>query len=352
MTLSSIDTDDLPDHALVVKARGSSRGITAESHSLIRQKHAHQEQGTLASDSENDVDMSPSRRLGGRDGREASERVPQASQPVDKSYKCGDHKSIGIDDGDDDDDDDSDIDILSIDSSISGLSQEENGELDEQFALESSRSKAKFSINVSERGGKDEAYVPMSTTVAMDEYLEELQPHSTEEDEGDEGDDDVFDFTEEEREDLLQKQVQQMKGTGDVMRVLNTFPNYEVAAKAMCVDSTSILRCCLKHGFAQFNGFGWRFKQESVASEDAAYDGLKDAMTEEEAIVSGAALGKPVEQIDDKTGEVIRVYPSGSHAARFVNASAAGISQVCRGVRERGYGFKWRFYTGPDIDCK
>lgn len=61
---------------------------------------------------------------------------------------------------------------------------------------------------------------------------------------------------------------------------------------------------------------------------------------------------KAVEQLHILTGEVLRIYPSGKHAATFLNVSQSGISQCLTGVKTDCYGFRWRYYSGPPIDCK
>jgi len=59
---------------------------------------------------------------------------------------------------------------------------------------------------------------------------------------------------------------------------------------------------------------------------------------------------KPVEQLHPSTGEVVRTYPGGSDAARFMGISQGGISQCCHGKQVDANGFCWRFYEGPPIN--
>jgi hypothetical protein len=59
-----------------------------------------------------------------------------------------------------------------------------------------------------------------------------------------------------------------------------------------------------------------------------------------------------VEMCHITTGEVLRIFPSQKEAALMLGVSQAGISQCCSGVKPDSYGFKWRFYDGPTIDCK
>jgi hypothetical protein len=52
---------------------------------------------------------------------------------------------------------------------------------------------------------------------------------------------------------------------------------------------------------------------------------------------------KPVEQIDLKTGEVLRVFETGADAARTFSISPNAISACCHGRRFSAAGFQWRF---------
>jgi hypothetical protein len=52
---------------------------------------------------------------------------------------------------------------------------------------------------------------------------------------------------------------------------------------------------------------------------------------------------KPVEQIDMKTGVVLRVFDTGADAARTFNISPNAISACCHGRRFSAAGFQWRF---------
>jgi hypothetical protein len=52
------------------------------------------------------------------------------------------------------------------------------------------------------------------------------------------------------------------------------------------------------------------------------------------------------------TGEVLRVFYNQKEAANMLGVSQAGLSQCCSGVKPDAYGFKWRFYEGPAINCK
>ena len=65
-----------------------------------------------------------------------------------------------------------------------------------------------------------------------------------------------------------------------------------------------------------------------------------------------APWSKHVEMCHPATGEVLRVFPSQKDAAIMLNVSQGGISQCCSGIKPDAYGFKWRFYEGPQLDCK
>jgi hypothetical protein len=63
-------------------------------------------------------------------------------------------------------------------------------------------------------------------------------------------------------------------------------------------------------------------------------------------------LGKPVEQIDPETGKVVRRYYCGTEAARIMGCSQGSMSTACLRDNTQICGYKWRYYTGPEIDCK
>jgi hypothetical protein len=59
-----------------------------------------------------------------------------------------------------------------------------------------------------------------------------------------------------------------------------------------------------------------------------------------------------VEQIDLVTGQVLRRYPSQGTAMQVMQGTQALISACCRGLRDSAYGFGWRPYIGPPINCE
>ena len=58
---------------------------------------------------------------------------------------------------------------------------------------------------------------------------------------------------------------------------------------------------------------------------------------------------KMIEQLHPVTGEVLRTYPAGSDAAKFMSISQGGISLCCHGKQADANGFCWRFYDGPAV---
>ncbi len=58
-----------------------------------------------------------------------------------------------------------------------------------------------------------------------------------------------------------------------------------------------------------------------------------------------------VEQIDLVTGQVLRRYPSQGAAMQVMQGTQALISACCRNLRDEAYGFGWRPYIGPPINC-
>lgn len=61
---------------------------------------------------------------------------------------------------------------------------------------------------------------------------------------------------------------------------------------------------------------------------------------------------RAVEQLHSETNEVLRIYPSGRHVSMFLDVSQSGISQCLNNIKPDCYGFKWRWYAGPSLDCK
>jgi hypothetical protein len=49
--------------------------------------------------------------------------------------------------------------------------------------------------------------------------------------------------------------------------------------------------------------------------------------------------------------EVLRVHTSVTEAAKFMRVGRGGIAKCCKNERKSSYGFIWRLYEGPPIDC-
>ena len=68
--------------------------------------------------------------------------------------------------------------------------------------------------------------------------------------------------------------------------------------------------------------------------------------------LENATKAKCVEQIRLVTGQILRVYPSATAAAKFMGLYTSSIHKCCDGKVQTCGGFKWRFYDGPPLDCK
>lgn len=94
---------------------------------------------------------------------------------------------------------------------------------------------------------------------------------------------------------------------------------------------------------------------DEMVVDDKGSDGatvVKSAAEELlEKLYSKHSHTKCIEQLHPLTGEVLRVYPSGKDAAQFMNVTQSGISLCTSGIRPDCYGFRWRIYEGPQIDC-
>ncbi len=61
---------------------------------------------------------------------------------------------------------------------------------------------------------------------------------------------------------------------------------------------------------------------------------------------------KAILQIHPADDSILRVYNSGKEAAQSLSVSQSGISLCLNGLKSESYGFKWKWYEGPPIDCK
>jgi hypothetical protein len=52
---------------------------------------------------------------------------------------------------------------------------------------------------------------------------------------------------------------------------------------------------------------------------------------------------KPVDQLDLKTGKLLRRYASQTETCTTMRVSSIYISECCRNMRSDAYGFRWRF---------
>ncbi len=59
---------------------------------------------------------------------------------------------------------------------------------------------------------------------------------------------------------------------------------------------------------------------------------------------------RAVLQIDIKTGQIIKEYPSLAAAARAIHSSTTWIAKACRGERESLHGFAWKFREDCSLD--
>lgn len=87
---------------------------------------------------------------------------------------------------------------------------------------------------------------------------------------------------------------------------------------------------------------GRRLSQESVNKIRAKNTGKK--MTAEQVEKSAAASRKPILQLFN--GELVRIWPSATEAARYLGLDKSGISEACHGKRKLSGGYSWAFANG------
>lgn len=72
--------------------------------------------------------------------------------------------------------------------------------------------------------------------------------------------------------------------------------------------------------------------------------GHRNAIVSEKQIANKtASVGRPVEQIDPATGEVVKVWPSVRAIERALGYAHDNIANCCKGVRKTRGGYKWRY---------
>lgn len=88
---------------------------------------------------------------------------------------------------------------------------------------------------------------------------------------------------------------------------------------------------------------------EELDRRRSAEDDVKVKRLPGQSSRSSKLQNKPVEQLDIKTGKMLRRYASQGHAAIAMKCTQGVISYCCRGEKPHAYNFKWRFYRG-DLD--
>lgn len=117
----------------------------------------------------------------------------------------------------------------------------------------------------------------------------------------------------------------------DTNEILHTYDSAAEAARAVGGQTySSILKCC--NGSKFFNkayGFKW------------AYEGTE--LNEEWIKSTTDVTPKRIEQIDPKTGEVLKVWDMIKEAAQYYNVTESCIGECCRGRQKSSAGYMWRY---------
>lgn len=120
---------------------------------------------------------------------------------------------------------------------------------------------------------------------------------------------------------------------------INTYACARVAEDQLDINASNIRRACLMlHRTA--GGLYWRFGDNTEPIQIIKPD------TESRKQKIAAKLGRPVEQLDLQTGEVIAVFPSGIAASRALghpSDKGTNIGRVCNGLRQSAFGYGWRW---------
>ena len=120
---------------------------------------------------------------------------------------------------------------------------------------------------------------------------------------------------------------------------VNTFACARVAEDQLDINASNIRRACVMLQRTA-GGFYWRFGEDTQQIQIVKSD---PEMTKQKIATK---LGRPVEQLDLKTGEVLATFPSGIEASRALghpSDKGTNIGRVCNGIRGSAFGYGWRW---------
>ena len=177
-------------------------------------------------------------------------------------------------------------------------------------------------------------------------------------------------------------------------RVIRVWPSGTAAAQKLGVSPSSISmaannrQLCAGHRCDHAHGYLWRFLKNATKAERGEYAAYYDSSddddangraeseeepsencekdeadeSEEEAQLKSQAgssqfahsvVSRPVEQIDPKTREIVRQWPSVSAAGSALGLFSSNISEAARGKRVTAGKFRWRFVSEePELASK
>lgn len=124
---------------------------------------------------------------------------------------------------------------------------------------------------------------------------------------------------------------------------------FETASTGVADESRSAI--------ADSTQFAQQYNQTPAANSNVVVDGPANVLHVNVPSYDGTHVLPPrstkaVEQLHILTGEILRLHASGKHAAQFFDLSQSGISQCLTTAKTDCYGFRWRYYLGPPVDCK
>lgn len=135
------------------------------------------------------------------------------------------------------------------------------------------------------------------------------------------------------------KEVVQMSLSGEVIRV---WPSVSMAASENNVASGSICKCC-KGALHSSGGFTWAYLdgmdcQKIIPISEEQRKTLIEAGTR----IGNAKQRKQVLQLT-RTGELVKVWPSLTQAAKENNMVVSAITRCCKGIVQTSGGYVWRY---------
>lgn len=141
------------------------------------------------------------------------------------------------------------------------------------------------------------------------------------------------------RETKASKPVLQLSNTGEL---LHKWPSVADAAKSSGLDRSQIRKCC--NGILKSSGgFVWAYANEvDISTFTTVSDKQRQELMEIGLRIGNAKQRKEVLQLT-LSGELIKIWPSLTQAAKENQMDISSICQCCKGVIKTSGGYIWKY---------